>query len=98
MIITPRFPCTNCAYNVSTSTLRVIREQLIYANNLMTGIKNGKCSWESLFAKLNFFREYRHFIEIDVLAKYKKDFHSWKGHVESRLRKLTKLLEGPNYC
>lgn len=46
-----------------------------------------------MFKPFNFFKKYKHFIEINIVASNKNDHIVWKGHVESRLRKLTKIFE-----
>lgn len=93
MIITPSFPCMNCAHNVSPTTLKIIQQQLQYGNRILNKIKTGEKTYSDLFKPFNFFKRYKHFVQISILATNQNDHLVWKGHVESRLRKLTKNFE-----
>lgn len=53
--------------------------------------------YPSLFKKINFFKKYKHFLEIKILAETQEEYNLWKGHIETRLKKLTKFLEEPRY-
>ncbi|EGR32994.1 nuclear poly polymerase npap nucleotidyltransferase protein binding, putative [Ichthyophthirius multifiliis] len=97
MIITPCFPCMNCAHNVSSTTLRIIQEQLWHGYETICKIQNGSKNYSDLFKSFKFFKKYKHFLEIKILATNKNDYTVWKGHVESGLRKLTRLFESPQY-
>lgn len=93
MIITPCFPCMNCSHNVSATTLKIIQNKFRKGYLTIQSIKNKKKQWPDLFKKTNFFKSYHHFIEISISANNKTDYIIWKGHVESKLRKLTKQFE-----
>ncbi len=60
-------------------------------------IQGKMLDYPSLFKKANFFKKYKHFLEIKILADTQEDFNLWKGHIETRLKKLTKFLEEPRY-
>ncbi|EGR27268.1 nuclear poly polymerase npap nucleotidyltransferase protein binding, putative [Ichthyophthirius multifiliis] len=95
MIITPCFPCINCAYNVTESTLRVIQEQFQYGYRILDEIQKNQShyDYQDLFKPFEFFKRYNAFLQIRILAKNKNEYFQWKGHVEINLRKLTKIIE-----
>jgi len=48
--------------------------------------------WTRLFKKLRFFKEFNHFIKIDILSNNHEAHIRWLGYVESQLRRLFQLL------
>ena len=93
MIITPAYPSVNSSYTVSKITLNIIRKQIQMAFQTVNLIKQKKKDWKELFFKYNLFKEYNHFLEISIVAQKKEEFVIWRGHVESKMRKMTKCLE-----
>ena len=50
--------------------------------------------YKGLFVHFDFFGRFGRFLEISILSKENlKDFVMWKGHYESKLRKLTRIIE-----
>ncbi|KAM3241462.1 hypothetical protein ACQJBY_054408 [Aegilops geniculata] len=92
-IITPGYPCMNSSYNVSSSTLRVIKEQFKLGNKICQEIDLNKASWTALFEPFNFFEAYTKYLVVDIVADTDDDLRLWKGWVESRLRQLTLKIE-----
>lgn len=92
-IMTPVSPSMNAAHSVSKSTLRIMRQEFREASRTIDEISNGKKTWPELFRPVRFFEKSKYFLELVVLAKYARDFTSWKGNIESKFRKLIKLLE-----
>ncbi|VAI45847.1 unnamed protein product [Triticum turgidum subsp. durum] len=92
-IITPGYPCMNSSYNVSSSTLRVIKEQFKLGNKICQEIDLNKASWTALFEPFNFFEAYTKYLVVDIVADNDDDLRLWKGWVESRLRQLTLKIE-----
>jgi poly(A) polymerase len=90
-VITPAYPSMNSTYNVSESTLRIIREEL-YRGVKIT-MKAKQVDWRELFEKHGFFKRYRNYLQIDVSAANQEQLRMWQGWVESRLRHLTLKLE-----
>ncbi len=93
-IITPAFPCINSAFNVSHTTLSVIRRELVRAAKV-AGRINSRVegyAWPRLFARYELFSKYRRFIRVDVISG-KKEHMRWVGFVESKLRLLVLELE-----
>lgn len=94
-VLTPAFPCMNTTYNVSMATLAIIESQLKLAHFTLRDITSGKKEWKDLFKPINFYKEYKQFFEINVVGRNctKGEFTSFKGYVESKLRKLTEKME-----
>lgn len=92
-IITPSYPCMNSSYNVSSSTLRVMTEEFQRGHELCESMEANKADWSNLFEPHPFFESYKNYLEIDITAADEDDLRNWKGWVESRLRKLTLMIE-----
>ncbi|WOH09993.1 hypothetical protein DCAR_0729454 [Daucus carota subsp. sativus] len=67
-IITPAYPCMNSGYNVSTSTLRVMREQFQFGNKICEEIELNKSQWKDLFEPCMFFKSYKNYLQVDIVA------------------------------
>lgn len=92
-IITPAYPSMNSSYNVSESTLRVMKEEFRRGRDLCDALERTpaqNCDWLPLFEDFSFFDMYNHYLQILATAANPDDHRSWKGWVESRLRRLTK--------
>ncbi|XP_071686226.1 nuclear poly(A) polymerase 4-like isoform X2 [Rutidosis leptorrhynchoides] len=92
-IITPAYPCMNSSYNVSTSTLRVMTDQFLFGNQICEEIEVNKAQWPTLFEPYLFFKSYKNYLQVDIVAADPDDLRTWKGWVESRLRQLTLMIE-----
>mmetsp|Transcript_10080 Transcript_10080/g.31016 ORF Transcript_10080/g.31016 Transcript_10080/m.31016 type:complete len:624 (+) Transcript_10080:178-2049(+) len=92
-IITPAYPAQNSTYNVSRSTLRVMKAEFERGKEITMDIELGKCSWEKLFEPVDFFGSYRVYVRVAVIADNEEDHRGWAGWVESRLRVFVQKLE-----
>jgi len=92
-IITPTYPCQNSMYNVSPSTLRIMKEEFKRGTLVCGRIVEGETSWEELFDQLDFFKLYKHYLQVAVTAEDDESFKKWNGFVHSRLRKLIEQVE-----
>lgn len=93
-IFTPLEPHMNAAHYLSRTTAANTRKQLRLASKIVQEVNKGTKTWDSLFAPLDFFAEYRNFIEISVMGERLEDYIPWKGNVESKIRKFVNFLEG----
>ncbi|VVC25693.1 Poly(A) polymerase,Poly(A) polymerase, RNA-binding domain,Nucleotidyltransferase, class I, C-terminal- [Cinara cedri] len=93
-IITPVYPQQNSTYNVSKSTLNIVRKEFKTSLNIITrGIIAGEFNWTTFFQPSKFFTKYKYFLSIIVLAKCDEDLFEWRGFVKSKLRFLPVFLE-----
>ncbi|XP_052182057.1 nuclear poly(A) polymerase 4-like [Diospyros lotus] len=92
-IITPAYPCMNSSYNVSASTLSIMMEQFLFGDKICQEIELNKAQWTALFEPYLFFESYKNFLQIDIGAADDDDLRAWKGWIESRLRRLTLMIE-----
>uniref|UniRef100_A0A0N5A7P3 Poly(A) polymerase n=1 Tax=Syphacia muris TaxID=451379 RepID=A0A0N5A7P3_9BILA len=92
-IITPAYPEQNSTYNVTLSTRKVIIDEMEEGLNMTKEIMNGQAKWSDLFAEVNFFSRYRHFIVLLCVAPTENDQLVWSGLVESKIRHLVGSLE-----
>ncbi|GLJ35637.1 hypothetical protein SUGI_0716290 [Cryptomeria japonica] len=92
-IITPSYPCMNSSYNVTQSTLLVMTEQFKSANKICEDIMMNKADWSFLFKPYSFFKSYKNYLQIDIVAANQDDLRTWKDWVKSRLRHLTLRIE-----
>jgi len=96
-IITPAYPCMNSTYNVSPSTLTVLKEEFVRGRKITSETGQAAETWMKLFEKAEFFSRYKAFVQIDVFADTEEHHLKWVGYVESKLRVLIRHLENtPN--
>ncbi|CAK8692563.1 unnamed protein product [Clavelina lepadiformis] len=96
-IITPAYPQQNSTYNVTRSSLTVMKGEFIEAYRITMNVQENKASWCELFEKPNFFNEYKHFIVLTASAETEEHFNLWTGLVESKIRILVGYLERNDY-
>nr|CAB3264648.1 poly(A) polymerase beta [Phallusia mammillata] len=96
-IITPAYPQQNSTYNVTRSSLTVMKGEFIDGYRVTMEIQDNKSSWSKLFDKSNFFNEYKHFIILMASASSDEHFSMWTGLVESKIRILVGYLERNDY-
>lgn len=96
-LITPAFPCMNSAYNVSESTLCIMRAefargdaacQVVYAAGAAK-----QHPWAALLEPVLFFSQHKHYLQVDATASSEESHRRWEGWVESRLRQLVLSVE-----
>ncbi len=92
-IITPAYPQQNSTFNVSRSTLEVMRKEFELSLAVCEEIWTGKASWDKLFETPNFFAKYKHFIVLQASSASEEDQLEWYGLVESKVRHLIANLE-----
>ncbi len=133
-ILTPAFPSSNSAYNVTWTSLAVMHREFCRGYELMRDImaehklsSDGSippARWEALVRPTEFFVEFDHYVSIQIWADcalvpaaetaqaegdqqdyqpedtFSQDpqlmaasFDSWKGYVESRMRKLVEWMQ-----
>ena len=92
-IITPAYPYSNTSYNVSLSTLCVMKEEVERGKEICEAVEAGKAGLISLFDPFCFFSAYKNYLQVDITARNLEDFTNWKGWVESRLRLLTMKVD-----
>ena len=59
----------------------------------MQDILANKAEWKTLFDKAEFFNKYHHFFVVSIYATDEKKFNSWKGYVESKIKKFVEKIE-----
>ena len=92
-IITPAEPPQNSTYNVTASSLKVIKKAIAEAVETIKDINFKKASWSSLFTPTDFFGSYTHFLHIAAEASESNNFLEISGLVESRIRHLVTALD-----
>ncbi|GAB5031727.1 polymerase gamma [Nannochloropsis oceanica] len=102
-IITPAYPAGNSAYNVSTQTLGVMKEEFARGKKIMdkclalasvdpTGAV-ARAAWLELIEPSDFFLRYNRYLAVDMWASTAEGEAAWFGLVESRLRLLVDILD-----
>lgn len=92
-VITPVYPQMNSTYNVSSSTLNVMKTEFARGKEITDKIQKGLASWGNLFEERKFFEAYRVYMQIGVWGASESSHRAWVGWVESRLRILIGNLE-----
>lgn len=88
-ILTPSYPSMNCMYNVSKSTMNIMKNEITRGFNLFQDITK----WTEIFNENIFFNNHKHFIEISLVAENEIDLKQWSSFVESKIRLLILKLE-----
>eukprot|EP00854_Cymbomonas_tetramitiformis_P005795 gene5795-6989_t len=96
-IITPAYPSMNSSYNVTESTLYLMKNEFAEGDRKCAVILQTPLSqrnaWSDLFEKFPFFTAYKHYIKIKVSAADNDNLLTWEGWVNSRLRQLVNTVE-----
>ena len=92
-IITPTYPCQNSTYNVTVSTLHIMKQELHNASMVCASIAKDEEKWEKLFERVDFFSLHKNFLQIKVTAASAEELKKWSGFVFSRLRKMIEQIE-----
>ena len=99
-IITPAYPQQNSTYNVSRSTLHVMKEEFVKGLETMEEIlkqPEDKINWEKLFQEPDFFGKYKHFLALTATANSERVHQEFCGLIESKIRILVQNLERNPY-
>jgi poly(A) polymerase len=93
-IITPAYPSMCATYNITNSSMSVIKRELQRGGEISDLVMTGKRPWSDLFIKHNFFTsDYKYYLAV-VSASLTKEAHKvWSGFVESKVRVLVQNLE-----
>lgn len=93
-IITPAYPSMCSTHSVTTSTLEVIKDELLRGKLIVEKIMaQPGSSWAELFEESDFFTKYKWYLGIIVSTGNLEAMHQWAGTVESKLRQLIILLQ-----
>ena len=93
-IITPAYPSMCATFNITRSSMTVIKRELQRGLDLSEKIMMGKRPWSDLFVKHTFFTQgYKYYISVISAAKTKESHTIWSGYVESKVRMLVQKLE-----
>lgn len=93
-VITPAYPSMCATHNITSSTQKVILQELTRGSNIMKSILEGEKSWSDLFARHDFFHRYRFYLcVVAATSESAEEHHKWHGFVESKLRQLVIKLE-----
>ncbi len=93
-IITPAFPSMCATFNVSQSSLSVIKRELERASDISQKIIGGRLPWRELFVKHTFFTsDFKYYISIIAASTDKEAQKMWSGFVESKIRMFVQGLE-----
>lgn len=92
-IITPAYPAMNSTYNVSESTLHIMKQEFSRGVQVANKIEREGGLWSVLFEKSDFFLRYKAYVQIEVFANTEDEHRKWEGWIESRLRFLISNLE-----
>jgi poly(A) polymerase len=91
--ITPAYPSMNSTYNVSRTTLRIMKEEFDRGAELTLKAETNQEQWETLFEETDFFIRYQRYLAVEVSSSNEIDHRAWVGFVESRMRFFLYKLE-----
>uniref|UniRef100_A0A7S1CGZ1 Poly(A) polymerase n=1 Tax=Bicosoecida sp. CB-2014 TaxID=1486930 RepID=A0A7S1CGZ1_9STRA len=95
-IITPAYPASNSSFNVTNSTLKIMRDEFKRGGEVMARIMEqppDEMDWDELFTPTDFFTRYDSYLQVDATAGTAEGLEEWAGWVESRLRRLVDTIE-----
>jgi poly(A) polymerase len=76
-IITPAYPAMNSTYNVSESTIRILKEEFKRGAEVTMKIEQGTLPWTALFEKSDFFTRYKAYVQVDAFAATEEEHRKW---------------------
>eukprot|EP00771_Trimastix_marina_P001482 gnl/Trimastix_PCT/2561.p1 GENE.gnl/Trimastix_PCT/2561~~gnl/Trimastix_PCT/2561.p1 ORF type:complete len:723 (-),score=163.42 gnl/Trimastix_PCT/2561:27-2195(-) len=93
-IITPAYPAMNSTYNVSDSTLKIMRQEFERGHTHMANLdRDGKDAFLALLEPARFFSTYKTYMQVRFTGEGEEEHRKWVGWGESRLRVLVLHLE-----
>lgn len=93
-VITPAYPSMCATHNITSSTQKVLINELRRGGQILDEIVTGTKTWKDFFVKHTFFHEYKHYLSIVAASKGSAEAHlKWSGMVESKVRLLVQRLE-----
>lgn len=92
-ILTPAYPAQNSTFNVSVSTLEVLKAEFRRGKEVTKRILLDQAKWEDLWIKASFLTTYKHYLMVSISAKTEEDFKKWEGWVGSRVKLLIQGIE-----
>ncbi|KIR72864.1 poly(A) polymerase [Cryptococcus deuterogattii CA1014] len=93
-VITPAYPSMCSTHNITSSTMSIIRKEMLRAMQITDEIlKTPGSSWIPLFEKVDFFSMYKTYVQVVASASTSDGIKDWSGMVESRIRTLVGDLE-----
>eukprot|EP01083_Nonionella_stella_P021136 58608_1 len=95
-VVTPAYPAMNSTHNVSTSTLSVIKKELLRAYRIVDlnqAESIREIQWRLLIQEKQVFSEHKDYLQLIAHAKSADILLTWLGIIESKLRQLITLLE-----
>jgi len=93
-VITPAFPAMNSTHNVTETTKRILLDEFRRGYEVVKTVESTQREWNDVHAAFPFFQSFGHFIWLEILAKTDEVFGKFSGWIESKVRILTKQLEG----
>ncbi|KAJ1728313.1 polynucleotide adenylyltransferase, partial [Coemansia biformis] len=95
-IITPAYPSMCATHTVSQSTSQIINMEIKRSLDVVDRIMRREATWDALFEKDDFFRRYKHYLQVNVTSTDAEAHNTIHGFVESRLRQYVIRLETTN--
>lgn len=93
-VITPAYPSMCATFNITRSSMAIIKRELKRALDITENIMVAKAPWSDLFVKHTFFTAgYKYYISVITASKSKEHHKVWSGYVESKVRMLVQKLE-----
>ena len=96
-ILTPSFPAMNSSYNVTPSTLRILKTELrrgrVILESILTKKVPTKAGFLELCAPSTFLLEYKHYLRVTLSAQSESHAAAWRGFVQSKMRTFVRYLE-----
>ncbi|KAJ4159258.1 uncharacterized protein LMH87_008166 [Akanthomyces muscarius] len=93
-IITPAYPSMCATFNITRSSMTIIKRELQRGLEITEQVMVGKQPWSDLFVKHTFFTtDYKYYISVVSASKAKEAHKTWSGYIESKVRMLVQKLE-----
>ncbi|TQS32881.1 hypothetical protein Golomagni_06790 [Golovinomyces magnicellulatus] len=93
-IITPAYPSMCATFNITKSSMTIIKAELQRGLEITEKIMVNKLPWSDLFVKHTFFtNDFKYYISVISSAKTRDTQNIWSGYIESKVRMLVQKLE-----
>lgn len=93
-IITPAFPSMNSTYTVTPSTLKILKNELGRASQIMDHVLSGQKTWDALFERHTFFtKDHKYYLSVVATSRTKELNATFSGLVGSKVRLIAKGID-----